>query len=308
MRLQRLSAPVSLALALTACGGADDPQPGVDPDVLAFETGAFTVPTGESFECFYTDITTDRELSVVSASARQGPGGHHLTLYYVDNPRPVGHSPCNGNAEMVDWHFVVGAGGEGNQIDGIVKLAEGLAIKVPAGKQIMVQTHYINTTGEERQENNYVEARLVDPAEVKAYASDFVVDDDQFQIEPSSSLEVTSVCAVPRDTSLTMLLGHMHEHGVRYKLETVDEAGGTLDVLIDEMWRPEYASHPPVLNFTMEEPLVLKGGTRLRQTCSWNNNTAAPLLFPTEMCIAFGYYFPGESRVDCERVGDPGAP
>ena len=48
-------------------------------------------------------------------------------------------------------------------------------------------------------------------------------------------------------------------------------------------------------------PLSIAKGTRLKQSCSWDNTTPQPLLFPTEMCIGFAYYFPGESRIMCEE-------
>jgi hypothetical protein len=54
------------------------------------------------------------------------------------------------------------------------------------------------------------------------------------------------------------------------------------------------------LQYTMDDPFVLTKGTRLRQTCKWNNTTDQKMLFPTEMCVGFGYYFPGESRIMCE--------
>ena len=54
----------------------------------------------------------------------------------------------------------------------------------------------------------------------------------------------------------------------------------------------EYASHPPTLKYTTDAPLVLKAGTKLRQTCTWDNTTNNPVGFPREMCVMFGFYFP----------------
>ncbi|MDC3954923.1 hypothetical protein [Polyangium jinanense] len=297
---------VAAPLVLAACGDAENGAVS-DPDVFRLDLGTFTAPAGESFLCSYTDTITTREISVISAEGIQGPGGHHLTMYYVDNKRPVGSVPCSGTTEMLDWHFVVGAGGEGMGEGGLVDLAEGLAIKIPAGKQLMVQAHYINASGADQEVHDWMDIRTTDPSRVKAYAGDFVVLDDTFEIPAHASKESTSICEITEDTQLSMLLGHMHETGTHYKLETLDENGSPLKTLIDNAWQPSYASHPPVSTFTMEEPLVIPAGTRLRQTCSWDNTSSTPMLFPTEMCIAFGYYFPGESRRMCERV-DEAAP
>jgi hypothetical protein len=77
---------LALACGLSACGGAE-PVEETSEDTLAFTTGEFEVPPGDSFECFYTDTFTDREISVRSADGKQGSGGHHILVYYTDVPR-----------------------------------------------------------------------------------------------------------------------------------------------------------------------------------------------------------------------------
>jgi hypothetical protein len=296
----------SLALVI-GCGGTPESAPDEDLNKLSLKLAPFDVPPGESFICVYTDTITDRELNVVRAKGTQSTGGHHLTLYYVDTPREPHSTPCSGTAEMVDWHFVVGAGGEAD--DGnLVALAEGLAIKVPPGKQLLLQAHYINTTGATMTVADALDVETVDPSVVKAYASDFVVNDEAFEIQPNAGLTSEMTCVVPQDVKLTLLLGHMHEHGVHYKLDTVDATGNLINTLYEETWAPSYASHPPILKRTMDDPLIIKAGTRLHQTCTWDNTSPNLLLFPTEMCIAFGYYFPGNGRVLCERDDEKAAP
>lgn len=288
---------------MAGCGDAETAETTApDPFLIELSTPAIEVPDGESFSCFYTDLITDRELAVYKAGARQGAGGHHVTVYYVDNVRPVGVESCSGTAEMVDWHFVVGAGGEGDGSSGLIDLAEGLAINVPVGKQIMLQSHYINFSGEPRTEVDEISIHLKDPKDVVAFAADFVIDEDRFELAPHSELTTTSICEIDQDIQLAMFLGHMHEQGSRYTLERVDEEGQTLEVLYDHDWKPAFASHPPVDIFTMDEPLRFEKGTRLRQTCSWKNTLDIPLLFPTEMCIGFGYYFPANDRYMCKMT------
>jgi len=300
----RALAIAAVPMAFVACGGDDEatpPNTGESENRINWTSDPFEVPTGESFRCFYTDIVTDREISVISAIAKQGEGGHHVSLYYIDNPRQASSEPCSGTTEMLDWHFVVAGGAEGNQLGGDVPaLADGLAMRVPEGKQLMVQAHYINTSGKAETQTDNLQVNLTDPAKVAAYAADFVVLIEQFQVQPHSQLEVTQTCVVPDDLNLAMLNGHMHEQGEHFTLESVDEDGNVLETYYDESWQPAYSSHPPSLRWTMEEPFVLTKGTRLRQTCKWNNTTDKKLLFPTEMCVGFAYYFPGESRVLCE--------
>ena len=291
-------------LTVGGCSDGDSEETGEVTATISVELPDFSIPVGESFQCYYSDVITEKDLSVVSAGGKQVEGGHHLSLYYVDNERPVGLQECSGTTEMVDWHFVVGAGGEGNE-DAQLSLPKGLAFKVPKGKQLMVQAHYINVSGAEMPAADSMTIELTEAEKVEAYAADFVIDDDHFEIEPHSDFTSVMTCEVPQDLSLTMLLGHMHEQGAYYKLEQVDEAGELLTVLYESEWIPSFASPPPINKYGTDQPLELEKGPRLRQTCQWKNETDAKLLFPTEMCIGFGYYFPGTERVMCERMEEP---
>jgi hypothetical protein len=305
-------AVAALSWGLMGCGGAEAPDDnassssssgasgGENPSSssldVTLKTGDFEVPPGDSFECFYTDVTTDKELSVVSATGHQGPGGHHIVAYYTDVSRAATHHPCE-DAEMVSWHQVAG-GNVDTSVEGLVELPEGLAVKVPAGKQLVVQAHYINTSGAAQMVNDAITIHVVKPEEVKAYANYFVAIDGSFEVPPQGSFTRTSTCTVGRDLTTVLLLGHMHEWGKHYKLERLD--GDAAETLYETEWVPTYTSHPPVKRYTMDQPLTLKQGTKLRQTCEWNNTTADTLLFPREMCIAFFYYFPDVGALECE--------
>lgn len=303
---------VALSWNLSGCGSADDPKasapppdstgtPGAaptNPHDLTFKTGEFEVPAGDSFECFYTDTITDKELSVISATGEQGPGGHHVVAYYTDTPRTPTHHPCEDD-EMVSWHQIVGSGGDDkNSAEGLIALPEGLAVRVPAGKQLVIQTHYINTTGAEQKVSDAITMHTVEPEAVKAYANYFVMVDARFEVPPQGTFTSTSTCTLTRDFDTVLLLGHMHEHGKHYKLELLD--GDVAETLYERDWQPSYASHPPTESHSMGEPLTLRKGTRLRQTCDWDNTTADPLIFPREMCVAFFYYFPDAGQIECE--------
>ena len=79
-------------------------------------------------------------------------------------------------------------------------------------------------------------------------------------------------------------------------------------MLYDHDWNPVFTSHPPVDKFDPETPFVLKAGMKLRQTCTWDNTTDTPLLFPHEMCVSFAYYYPDRGALQCSREdqGDMG--
>jgi hypothetical protein len=292
---------ICAAVLLTSCG-SDKTEPAKtseDLTKLTFTTGDFDVAAGDQFECFYTDTITSRELGINKSSGVQGTGGHHITVYYTDIKHPVEHHKCI-DAEMTTWHMVAGTGGDSAASDKDITLPEGFAIKVPAGKQLVVQTHYINTTGKTQKRNDTVTLNLIEPAKVKQYANYLAASHESWTIPPKAAYETTSTCTVKNDLKMLVLLGHMHELGKHYKLETID-AAGKVNTLIEEDWEPSFANHPPLMKFTADAPMLIAKGTKLRQTCKWDNDTAEEVIFPREMCVFFGYYFPDQGELFCEK-------
>jgi hypothetical protein len=283
-------------LLAVACSGSSGSSS--DSSALTVETGDFDVAAGDAFECFYTSLVTDHEVSVVRAKAVQAKGGHHVTVYYADDYRAAEHHKCD-DAEMTQWHQVAAAAGaEGASTT--FSLPEGLAFKIPADKQIVVQSHYINTTGNSFTANDKITIELVDPSSVKAHANLFVAADLGFKIPPKASgYSRTTACTVQSDLEVATLFGHMHEMGAHYKLETVDDAGNSLSTLYERDWLPEYTSHTPEQRFSYEAPLLVKQGTRLRQTCTWNNIGDVEITHPREMCLGLLFYFPDDGMKEC---------
>lgn len=263
---------------------------------FSFSTGPFEIQPGDTFECFYTDTITDRQLNVQTAIGQQGPGGHHLTVYYADQKAPVGHHPCN-DVEMLGLHQIAGAAGGK---EGIIALPDGYATKIPAGKQLVVQAHYVRTEPGPATVEDHVTLTTVDDANVKAFANSFVMVDFDFKLAARAAGASTTECVVPKDLDVLLLLGHMHEWGAHYKLEKVDEKGKSLETLYETEWEPLFMSHPPVTSFTPDKPLKLTKGTRLRQSCAWKNTEDHDMAFPREMCVMFSYYIPDDGFLQCE--------
>jgi len=290
MRIQACLVASSLLVACAGDGDGDDVI--VTDTELTFKTGEFEVAVGDSFTCFYTDVYSPRELAVYGASGGQGRGGHHIIAYYADEPRPVGHHECT-DEEMTNLNQIAGTAGEGDT-EGILGLHDDLALKVPAGKQLVLQAHYINVTDAAYTVEDTVSLHLMTPADVFAYVNYFVTNDDTFEIPPSANYTHTTYCRVNRDLDVVLTLGHMHEDGRIYTLDVVDAAGNAMQSLRNDTWAPSYTSHPPISHYSVNEPLHIAAGTRLRQSCEWDNTTPRTVIFPREMCLSFMYYFPGE--------------
>jgi hypothetical protein len=274
---------------------------GIAERTLRVTTGKYSVPPGDHFECFYTDLKTDKELFVNGTYGSQGQGGHHITIYYATAPQPAGHHKCD-DLEMTQWRQV---GGTGANTEGVVDLPPGVAVKVPAGQQIVIQTHYINAGGKDREVEDDITVRLLPPADVKIFANAYVAVDTKFKIPPrADGVARTTTCTLESDLQIITMLGHMHEWGKHYKLERLDDKGTVVDTLIDHDWDPSYATHPPTKRWPTESPLMLAKGTRLRQTCTWNNDTAEEMTFPREMCVLFTWYLEDKGFLQCGAEAD----
>lgn len=288
MKRGTLSLMLFAAAMAGACAG-DEPG---NENELILKTGEFTVPVGDTFTCFYTDVYSDRELSVSGAGGGQGLGGHHIIAYYADEPRPVGNHPCT-DEEMTNLHQIAGSAGDGGA--GPLSLRDNLALKVPPGKQFVLQAHYINTTDGPQTVSDYVSLNLMKPEDVFSYVNYFVTNDDTFEVPANAAYTHTTYCRTTRDLDVVLTLGHMHEHGRHYQLEVMGDGGTAApQVLRSDDWEPSFTSHPPVTYYPVTAPLHLARGTLLKQTCDWSNTTSLTELFPREMCLSFMYYFPGE--------------
>lgn len=283
----------------------DDNVPvGLSGNTLKVAIPTHTVEPGDSFECYYTDIKTDREIYVNSATGAQGLGGHHITIYYATNPQPPGHHKCI-DAEMAEWRQVGAAGNAKG--DGVIDLPPGIAVKIPAGQQIVVQTHYINATAAPREVEDEITVHLLPKEEVKRFAQGFAVVDGTFEIPPQAAdFKRASTCTLKRDLELVMVLGHMHELGQHYKLEHLDANGQLIDTVLDQAWEASFSSHPPTSRWTPDKPYKLAKGEKLRQTCTWTNTGSEKVLFPREMCIAFTMYLDDDGFLEC--AAQPDAP
>ena len=297
---------VTGVLLANGCGSstkADDAapavvQPGTKTVGFKFSTGKFEIPPGDSFECFYTDTITQKQLNVQSATALQGKGGHHITVYYTDQKVPVGHHKCD-NIEMVGFHQIAGAA-EGKE--GVIGLPDGYATRVPEGKQLIIQSHYIRTEDGPLTVEDTVELNTLETADVKSFANSFVMNDGSFQVPPRSTNKSVSECVVPRDFDLLLMLGHMHELGSHYKMELVDESGKSKQIYYETDWDPIFASHPPFTTYDPAKPLHLAKGSRIRQTCEWKNSGDTMAAFPREMCVMFSYYIPDDGFIVCDST------
>jgi hypothetical protein len=102
-----------------------------------------------------------------------------------------------------------------------------------------------------------LDVEVVDPADVLAYANQFVLNHDGFDVAARSHIEATFVCTAPQDLNIAMYMGHMHQNGVKFTLERLEATGDVGEIMYEHEWEPAFVSHPPVVKFSMETPLMI---------------------------------------------------
>lgn len=301
MRRLELVPVLASSVALLAACGASEPVAStrIEGNLLRVDLGRFEVPAGDTLTCFSTGLVTDREYAIGSALGMQDAGGHHITIYWTEDPTEFAPRPCR-DEDMLTWNFVAGTGGEPGAGDD-QDLPEGLAFRLPAHAHLVVQAHYINTTGAPLRVRDTLDIELLDPSAIDAYAAMFAISDGAFEIPPRTRFRRVSDCTVTQPLDVVLLLGHLHEAGTFFSLERLHD-GAEPEMLYEQSWESRYVAHPPVRRWPTDEPLQLAAGTRLRQTCEWMNTESESLLFPSEMCVSSMYYYPdlGEGLIVCD--------
>jgi len=191
--------------------------------------------------------------------------------------------------------FVTGAGGAGGQD---LTLPDGIALRISKGQQIIVQSHYINTTIETQFVMDAVDLRLAADQEGLVLADSLAILDSEFEVPVAAeNYERVKTCTIDREISLYLLLGHTHDYGVLFRTELLRD-GEEPQELYFATDGPTLRDNPYIELF--DPPLDLHVGDQLRITCQWTNTEDHALTWPEEMCVAFAYYSPAEGFLICD--------
>lgn len=268
--------------------------PDLESGGAALFTDVVTVPAGRDvMYCTYTNFISKEKVYIHDSKAVQTKYGHHATLQYSLTPQTPGTHECPANGLEQQQSRILGGMGEGQNVE----YPPSVVSEVPAGAQLMINHHWINTS------DSAIEAQaelitVPPPAGVTklVVARSFNVLAGQFQIAPHATGQASATCTFDRDVQLISALGHMHEWGVHIKSERM---GAEPDVLFDYDFDPTMAIEPKVDYYTLEAPYSFKKGESVRVTCQWNNTTDATLMYPGEMCVLSGWQIGSERDTIC---------
>lgn len=233
--------------------------------------------------CTFTDYIVQEPTIFGETFGAQSPMGHHGILQYVSEPK----EPHTGSCSGMDGPIMLG-GTAGKDVANSAKLPVNYGVEVPAGAQLVINHHWINTSEEVVSGQTMVLARQLPTGGDTVKAGSLPMIGLGWEIPAQGKLEYTSECTYQEDVKYVIALGHMHEWGKHISIE-IERAGGDIEPLISEDWTPEAATTAGGGNiWSLEDPYVIRKGDTVRLTCQWENTTNEAVGFPREMCIFFG--------------------
>jgi hypothetical protein len=244
--------------------------------------------------CSYTDVTAPEDLFIHFTQGAQTRFGHHAILYYETSPQPVGTDLCTGQSMETLTQLIGGTGGEG--IVDFSGIPANAGTIIPKGAQFVIQSHWINT-GEEVADGQAMLVTEPGPATDRVVLGTLAIANLGFNVPPVSPGESSLECTLDADQKIILTLGHEHEWGTHVRADLTLAATGADKVLFDRPFTPHDVFAPPLDMYSLDQPLLMSKGDKLKIDCQWQNTTQEALTFPREMCVFFSYSLtPGDLR------------
>ena len=265
-----------------------------DPNTVTLTMGSFVVPAGgEVFMCQDFDNPFQGvDVAIGTSASDMTEGSHHLHVFYgADNPPVRTVTACTNPFEFRSLLHVAG------QPHNVTQYPAGMAAKLKGSVGLRLQSHYLNAGTTDLNASVVVRLTKVDPATITKWVAELYFNRTVLTVPVGDGQTVTTTCTVPSTygpISLISGLTHMHMRGVHFVASTNKGVSLADTTIWDE---------PPVVNYPT--PIPLNPGDSISWTCTYNNNTGAPLMFgdsaqKNEMCIYLARFYSAPSGNDIE--------
>ena len=254
------------------------------PDAVFEMRRPFEIAASEAIEYQYiilpTGFKVDRWVQKVEVRPSARDAVHHAVVYIREpgsewlrgRPRGIAfslpstpdHRPNPLSLTKSDVLLVYTPG------NGTDAWPAGMAKKIPAGSDIVLQMHYTATDTRKKDQTRVGIVFAKDRPEKAVYT--LQLNNDRFVIPPGDpEYHVTVSGTLPNDALLLSLFPHMHLRGKGFEYMTV-APDGRVDVLLnieryDFNWQ---------LTYRLANPLLLRAGTRLTCTATFDNSANNP--------------------------------
>jgi hypothetical protein len=282
--------------AATAGGATSGSGPGgVDPGAggagggaselrTLLETDWTLEPGTETYLC--QRLTVDQDVWISEFHPLIPEGTHHTVVTLVDAGEAAdGTRECTSPFEGgFDQIYGTGVGTQP------LIMPPGVAVKIPAGKQIVMNLHLFNAGAARLDGTSGILVREVDPGDVEHEADSELWGKLDFTIEPNGTTTATQTCVVESDLQLFSMMPHMHTLGRHLKL-TLGRQGGEEVVLYDDAY-----DFDAQVNRPFDPSIEIVDGDTMTIACTWDNPTSDTVTFGEstndEMCFAGLWVYP----------------
>ncbi len=315
--MKRFARLLALAVLVAACSRSSSNRPApaasasvnpasttlvLDKPVHGVQIGTpeFTVPSGvERQWCYYFKLPSDVDLDIIRFQVRFLQGSHHMNLYQTDKDTPDHDEDCFAvmpfsTPQRPDGVDLV-IGSQSTSLDW--QLPPGVAFKLKAHRQLVLQTHYVNAATQQTPSGHgKVLINLVtepDPSKITAHMGTMFANNVNIHIPPRESRSFSTTCGLPKAAKIAALTGHFHSRG---KIFSVNLAPDGADPT-DEIYRSRAWDEPPFK--ILSTPIDVPAGGGLYYTCEFQNASDLDVKFgprvdTDEHCNLFAYFYPWE--------------
>jgi hypothetical protein len=271
-------------------------------------------PNSEINDCYYekTTNTTDQYVSGYQFSMRQG--SHHIIMNVNATAQADGFATCQANDQTPG---LLGAS-ETPTVDEITDPApenQGLAVKIPANSQAVVNFHVINTSAKPILREAWLNYFYIDPSEVKGIRGNvFLVGGLGYQITPGTNQTYQYSCSPDRPVRVLSLAAHMHAATTRLSMWKVTNGQANMiyegydwanpvAFFYDSVHQNPAPNRAARIAGASTGALTLQPGDSIQWECAVQNNTDVTLTFRNEvytgeMCIVAGTMVPADDPMN----------
>jgi hypothetical protein len=303
--------PAPSALGAGATGGQLEPPEEGKGIQLRMRT--VIAPGVETERCQLVQLPPGG-LNINRQEVRFSEGSHHVLLYstsYKEMPTKDLHGKAVAPGEVIDCpdgapaDFAVDRVIGGSQTASGPNLLGGLppdvALKVPGGAIVLINTHYLNPTGADLDVEVRFNLHTIPDAQVKHEAGVIFFYNPFIHVPAHGKHSARMSCPVPQDITLLNLQSHMHKRGVGYVADLVSSDAGSRETLYtNTKWEDV-----PVQEWAGGK--AIQAGSWLDYRCDFANKEDRAIIqglkTTDEMCMLIGTYYPkNESFEVCEAA------
>lgn len=244
--------------------------------------GPWEMPPGqEGYVC--VRYTLEEDLLVGAFEAINPVGTHHTLLTVGEPDAEDGVTECTAAENKLRSLYGSGVG------TNPMLFPEGVAIRIEAGQQLLLNLHLFNTTTEEMTGTSGTRFRPLPEEELVHEAEGLLAGTVALDIPPQEETHHSGRCQFEQETTVFAVSPHMHQLGIHAKV--VAESAGLGDVVLHD---GPYSFDEQL--YYMIDPIQLAPGDGIRIECTHLNTTDRTVHFGDssldEMCLTGVYRYP----------------